>query len=90
MVASADIGAKRHIKRAAINTPVQKIAKNARLKELGWRLLLQVHDEVILEGPTASAEEAKSIVVNCMSNPFDGKNYLTVDAKVAQNWYAAK
>ncbi|KAI3916944.1 hypothetical protein MKW98_014405 [Papaver atlanticum] len=105
-VASADIGAKRHIERAAINTPVQgsaadvvmcamlEITKNARLKELGWRLLLQVHDEVILEGPTASAEEAKSIVVNCMSNPFDGKNILnvdlTADAKAAQNWYAAK
>ncbi|KAI3852650.1 hypothetical protein MKW92_018923 [Papaver armeniacum] len=105
-VASADIGATRHIERAAVNTPVQgsaadvvmcamlEIAKNARLKELGWRLLLQVHDEVILEGPTASAEEAKSIVVHCMSNPFDGKNILnvdlTVDAKVAQNWYAAK
>ncbi|KAG8386145.1 hypothetical protein BUALT_Bualt03G0118600 [Buddleja alternifolia] len=97
---------KAHIERAAINTPVQgsaadvamcamlEISKNARLKELGWRLLLQVHDEVILEGPTESAEEAKSIVVNCMSKPFDGENILrvdlSVDAKCAQNWYSAK
>ncbi|GER56591.1 DNA polymerase [Striga asiatica] len=95
-----------HIERAAINTPVQgsaadvamcamlEISKNERLKELGWRLLLQVHDEVILEGPTESAEEAKAIVVNCMSYPFDGKNILrvdlSVDAKCAQNWYDAK
>ncbi|KAK3027958.1 hypothetical protein RJ639_039425, partial [Escallonia herrerae] len=97
---------KGHIERAAINTPVQgsaadvamcamlEISKNYRLKELGWRLLLQVHDEVILEGPTESAEVAKAIVVDCMSKPFDGKNTLgvdlSVDAKCAQSWYAAK
>ncbi|PIA27500.1 hypothetical protein AQUCO_07700049v1 [Aquilegia coerulea] len=97
---------KSHIERAAINTPVQgsaadvamcamlEICGNARLNELGWRLILQVHDEVILEGPTVSAEEAKAIVVECMSKPFAGKNILkvdlAVDAKFAQNWYAAK
>ncbi|VFQ68579.1 unnamed protein product [Cuscuta campestris] len=95
-----------HIERAAINTPVQgsaadvamcamlEISKNQRLKELGWKLLLQIHDEVILEGPAESAEEAKGIVVECMSKPFDGKNILrvglSVDAKCAQNWYSAK
>nr|XP_018687029.1 PREDICTED: DNA polymerase I A, chloroplastic-like [Musa acuminata subsp. malaccensis] len=97
---------RRHIERAAINTPVQgsaadvamcamlEIDRNIRLKELGWKLLLQVHDEVILEGPTESAELAKSIVVECMSKPFYGTNFLkvalVVDAKCAQNWYAAK
>lgn len=97
---------KAHIDRAAINTPVQgsaadvamcamlEISKNARLKVLGWRLLLQVHDEVILEGPTESAEEAKAIVVECMSKPFNGENILrvdlSVDAKCAQDWYSAK
>lgn len=54
----------------------------------------QVHDEVILEGPTESAEVAKAIVVECMSKPFYGQNFLkvglAVDAKCAQNWYAAK
>ena len=54
----------------------------------------QVHDEVILEGPTESAEIAKAIVVECMSKPFDGENFLrvdlSVDAKCAQSWYAAK
>ncbi|KAK4858277.1 hypothetical protein QYF36_013729 [Acer negundo] len=94
------------IERAAIYTPVQgsaadvamcamlEISKNVRLQELGWILLLQVHDEVILEGPSESAEVAKAIVVECMSKPFNGKNILNVDlnvdAKCAQNWYAAK
>ncbi|CAG7876911.1 DNA polymerase I B, chloroplastic/mitochondrial isoform X2 [Brassica rapa] len=97
---------KNHIERAAINTPVQgsaadvamcamlEITTNERLNELGWKLLLQVHDEVILEGPSESAELAKSIVVDCMCRPFNGKNILSVDlsvdAKCAQNWYAAK
>ncbi|GFZ07436.1 polymerase gamma 2 [Actinidia rufa] len=51
---------------------------------------VQVHDEVILEGPTESAEAAKAIVVECMSKPFGGRNFLkvdlSVDAKCAQNW----
>ncbi|KAM3302499.1 DNA polymerase I B, chloroplastic/mitochondrial [Capsicum chacoense] len=105
-VKNATGSVKGHIERAAINTPVQgsaadvamcamiEISKNARLKELGWKLLLQVHDEVILEGPEESEKEAMAIVVHCMSNPFDGKNILrvdlSVDAKCAKNWYAAK
>ncbi|XP_054797248.1 DNA polymerase I B, chloroplastic/mitochondrial isoform X2 [Prosopis cineraria] len=106
LMAKATSSQKSHIERAAINTPVQgsaadvamcamlQISKNIWLKELGWKLLLQVHDEVILEGPTESAEIAKAIVVDCMSKPFDGKNILqvdlAVDAKCAQNWYSAK
>lgn len=95
-----------HIQRAAINAPVQgsaadvamcamiQITTNERLKELKWKLLLQIHDEVILEGPSESAEEAKAIVIKCMSYPFEGRNILrvdlAVDAKCAQSWYAAK
>ncbi|URE30153.1 PolI-like DNA polymerase [Musa troglodytarum] len=106
LVETASNAQRRHIERAAINTPVQgsaadvamcamlEIDRNIRLKELGWKLLLQVHDEVILEGPTESAELAKAIVVECMSKPFYGTNFLNVDlvvdAKCAQNWYAAK
>ncbi|XP_019095171.1 PREDICTED: DNA polymerase I A, chloroplastic/mitochondrial isoform X1 [Camelina sativa] len=97
---------KNHIQRAAINTPVQgsaadvamcamlEISTNQQLKKLGWRLLLQIHDEVILEGPLESAEIAKDIVVDCMAKPFNGKNILSVDlsvdAKCAPNWYYAK
>jgi len=104
--ASKSRAQRNHIQRAAINTPVQgsaadvamcamlEISINQQLKKLGWRLLLQIHDEVILEGPIESAEIAKDIVVDCMSKPFNGRNILSVDlsvdAKCAQNWYAAK
>lgn len=98
--------------RAAINTPIQgsaadiataamlAIKNNERLKVLDWKLLSQVHDEVILEGPQASVEEAQKLVVRCMEKPFptpDGTGYhnplkvaLVVDSKHADTWYDAK
>lgn len=41
------------------------------LKDLGWKLLLQIHDEVILEGPKESRDAAMAEVRHCMENPFD-------------------
>jgi DNA polymerase-1 len=99
---------KAHALRAAINTPIQgsaadvataamlRINANEELRELGWRLLLQVHDEVILEGPQESAERAERIVVDCMRSPFSGAIAnpllveLAVDSKHATTWYDAK
>ncbi len=69
-------------KRRAINTPIQggaadiviaamiKIARNPRLKELGWKLLMQIHDELILEGPEESSAEAFELVKGDMEHPF--------------------
>ncbi len=49
--------------RRAINTPIQggaadiviaamvKIHYNDELRKMGWKLLMQIHDELILEGP---------------------------------------
>ena len=98
--------AKAHALRASINTPIQggaadiamlamlELKRSARLKEIGWRLLMQVHDEVILEGDSSSAEEALALVVHAMQNPFNGKNLLLCDldvsASYAGNWYEAK
>lgn len=53
-----------------------------------------MHDEVILEGPKESVEEAQKILIDCMEKPFDGKNplqvALLVDCKHADTWYEAK
>jgi DNA polymerase-1 len=105
---NANKAARGHALRAAINTPIQgsaadvataamlRIAEDARLRELGWRLLLQVHDEVILEGPRGSADEARARVVACMRSPFTGRPErpllvdLAVDSKWADTWYEAK
>jgi DNA polymerase-1 len=57
-------------------------------------LVCPVNDEVILEGPTEIAEEAKHLVIQCMSYPFNGRNILlvdlAVDAKCSLNWYDGK
>lgn len=61
----------------------------------------QVHDEVILEGPAESAEEAKARVVAAMANPWVNLGLmaegtkplrvdLVVDADTAPTWYEAK
>ena len=34
-----------------------KLWKSPVLNQLGWKMLLQIHDEVILEGPKESAEQ---------------------------------
>jgi len=96
-----------HAERASINTPIQggaadvammamiKINESPRLKELGWIMLLQVHDEVMLEGPEETAEEAFEEVIHLMQNPWDlglekTAVELLVDGGKADTWYEAK
>lgn len=96
-----------HLERAAINTPIQggaadimtlamlKLKRSPKLKELGYKILLQIHDEVILEGPKEHAEAAKAETIACMEHPFDEalpklQVDLVVDAKTADNWFEAK
>ena len=95
-----------HCERAAINTPIQggaadiatlamlELDRCEELRELGWKLLLQVHDEVILEGPQETVEQGLALVRRCMEFPFAGTNPLkvdlAVDANAATTWYEAK
>lgn len=97
-----------HALRAAINSPIQgsaadvvmmamiKLWKSEVLKSIGWTLLLQIHDEVILEGPKEHRDVAMAEVIACMENPFDHFGlepldvHLDVDAKSADSWYKAK
>lgn len=101
---SRDMTKRGHSERAAINTPLQggaadittkamiNIYRNPRLRELGWFQLLQIHDELILEGPDESVDEAMDILVQLMCNPLPTplKVELVVDAKKAKSWYEGK
>lgn len=94
----------KHSERASINTPIQGGAADVvmkamlllheepRFKELGWKILLQIHDEIIAEGPEESAQEALEIVKHTMANPFKKplRVELVVDAKIGDTWYEAK
>lgn len=93
-----------HGLRAAINTPIQggaadvviaamvKLHQDEILKALDYKLLLQIHDEVILEGPQENADSALDRVITVMQNPLDQqlRVKLEVDAKIADNWSDAK
>ena len=98
---------KSHALRASINTPIQggaadiamlamlQIQRCPRLKELGYKLLMQIHDEVILEGPEEHKDEALALTKYHMENPFPGHVNLldvalAVDGDYAKTWYDAK
>jgi DNA polymerase-1 len=87
--------------RLAVNMPIQgtsadiiKVAmvkaRNA-LAEAGLetRLVLQIHDELLFEGPTAEMEKAGEIVEAAMID-FELDPPLAVDIGVGQDWLAAK
>ncbi len=54
------------------------------------RLILQVHDELIIEAPEADAEAAKRILKEEMENAVRLSVPLTVDVGCGQTWYDAK
>lgn len=88
--------------RAAMNAPVQgtaadiiKIAMvrvNRRLKEehLQSKLVLQIHDELIIETKKEELEIVQKILVEEMMHAADLTVPLLVDANVGDSWYDAK
>ena len=88
-------------KRIAMNTPIQGTAADiiklamvkvyARLKkELPEaRLILQVHDELIVEAKECDAEKAAQILREEMENVAKLSVPLTADAKIGDSWYEA-
>lgn len=69
-----------------------KLHRDEQLQKLGWRQILQIHDELIFEGPEETSIEAKERVVHLMEHPLDEPLLidLIVDAKIAKTWYEAK
>ena len=88
--------------RIAMNSPIQgtaadviKIAMNRvndRLKRenLRSRLVLQVHDELLIEAAKEEAEEVKRILEEEMTGAADFSVRLEVDIHEGKNWYEAK
>ena len=88
--------------RVAMNTPIQgsaadiiKLAMNRiynRLKEnnLKSKLIMQVHDELLIECPICEVDMASKILKEEMENVIKLSVPLTVDLNVGKNWYEAK
>ena len=60
-----------------------------KLKESGFgaRLLLQVHDELIVETPKECADEVLKILKDEMENAVNISVPLTVEANIGKTWY---
>ncbi|ACU91200.1 DNA polymerase I [Desulfomicrobium baculatum] len=88
-------------RRMAINTVVQgsaaDIIKKAMLEvdkspvigELGASLILQIHDELLLEAPAARAREVGEAVAGIMASVYSLSVPLVVDWGVGDDWSAA-
>jgi len=90
--------ARQRAEREAVNFPIQgtaaDIIKMAMIdlyrvlteRGLRTRMILQVHDELVLEVPESELEQAREIVVNVMANAYQLLAPLQVDTKVGPNW----
>lgn len=87
--------------RVAMNAPIQGTAADIikiamvnvfdelKKNNLKSKLILQVHDELVIEAPDDEVETAKEILVNCMENVIKLKLPLKAEAQVGKNWYEA-
>ena len=88
--------------RVAMNSPIQGTAadiiklamirahKKLREEGLDARLILQVHDELLIEAHRDSAERAKEILRDAMEGVADYAVPLSVELQVGDTWFEAK
>lgn len=88
--------------RVALNTPIQGTAADViklamvhvwqRLQNEGLqaKLILQIHDELIVECPEAETDKVKAILTEEMENVVHYSVPLTADANAGKSWSGAK
>ena len=88
--------------RAAMNTPIQgtaadimkiamlKVFKEIEKRGLKSKIVLQVHDEMMLEVPIEEQQEIQEIMKKCMESAADLKVPLVAEISEANNWYDCK
>ncbi len=100
-IASSNYMTRSFGERVAMNTPIQgsaadiiKIAmvsvhKELKKRNLKSRLILQVHDELIIETAKNEADEVKKLLTDCMKNAAELKCGLVAEAQTGNTWYDA-
>lgn len=88
--------------RAALNMPIQgtaadimklamiEVNKKIEQKRLKSRIVLQVHDELLLEVPNEEIEEAIELLKNSMENIVELSVPLITDVTKSEDWYGCK
>ncbi|QHF54357.1 MULTISPECIES: DNA polymerase I [Streptococcus] len=99
---SRNFNVRNFAERTAINSPIQgsaaDILKVAMIRldraltetGLATRMLLQVHDEIVLEVPKSELEVVKTMVKEIMESAINLSVPLIVDENEGQTWYEAK
>lgn len=89
-------------KRAAMNAPIQgaaadiikiamvRVYKKLREEDLDAKLILQVHDELIIEAAEKDKDRAEKILKDEMENAVKLAVPMTVDVNSGRSWYEAK
>ena len=85
-----------------MNTPIQgtaadiikiamvKVYNRLKVSGLDAKLILQVHDELIVEAPLSEAEKVKEILEYEMENAVNLTVPMKAEANIGENWYLAK
>lgn len=101
-LASSNYNLRSFGERCAMNSPIQGTAADViklamikvdrRLREQGMRtrLILQVHDELILEAPLDEAEAAARLLKECMESVMHLEAPLKTDITMGGDWRACK
>lgn len=101
-IQSKNFNTRQFAERTAVNSPIQgtaadiikiamiRVHRALRQKRLPSKILLQVHDELVLETPGPEVETASSLVRGEMEGAASLAVPLKVDLKVADNWMEAK
>ena len=88
--------------RAAMNTPIQgtaadimkiamiKVYNEIKSRKLKSKIILQVHDEMMVETPIEEKEEMINIMKKCMESATKLEVPLIVEISDAENWYECK
>lgn len=100
-LASANRNIREAAERMAVNTPLQgsaadlmklamiRIARRLKEKKMASRMILQVHDELLFEGPEEERGALESLVVGEMSRVYPLQLELGVEAGWGKNWMEA-
>ena len=88
--------------RAAMNTPIQgttadimkiamiKVYNEIKSRKLKSKIILQVHDEMMVETPIEEKEEMINIMKKCMESATKLEVPLIAEISDAENWYECK
>jgi len=100
-ILSPNRGRREFAERTAINTPIQgtaadliKVAminiwRKLKARKLETKMIMQVHDELVLEAPKSEVDEVKALVKREMEGAIKLEVPIKVDIGVGANWLAA-